>query len=43
LEDAQFYELPILQAILKKSNYKEKIGVAYSWRDYQLKDSFTAK
>ena len=43
LEDAQFYELPILTAILKKSNWKEKIGVAYSWRDYQLKDSFSAK
>jgi hypothetical protein len=43
LEDAQFYELPILVAILKKKNWKEKIGVAYNWRDYQLKDAFVAK
>jgi hypothetical protein len=42
LEDAQFYELPILTAILKKKNWKEKIGAAYNWRDYQIKNNFTA-
>jgi hypothetical protein len=42
LEDAQFYELPILVSILKKKGYKEKIGAAYNWRDYQLKDNFQA-
>lgn len=43
LEDAQFYELPILQAILKKKNWREKLGKAYNWREYQLKNHFTAK
>lgn len=43
LEDAQFFELPILVSILKKKAWKEKIGVAYNWRDYQIKDHFSAK
>lgn len=42
LEDAQFYELPILVSLLKKKGWKEKIGSAYNWKDYQLKDNFTA-
>ncbi len=42
LEDAQFYELPILVSILKKKNWKDKIGFAYNWKDYQLKDNFSA-
>ncbi len=42
LEDAQYYELPILISILKKKGYKDKIGQAYNWKDYQLKDNFTA-
>lgn len=43
LEDAQYFELPILMACIKKRNWQEKIGYAYSWRDYQMKDNFTAK
>lgn len=40
LEDIKFYELPILQAIMKKKNWREK-QTPYNWRDYQVKDSFT--
>ena len=43
LEDAQFFELPILMAVIKKRNWKDNIGQAYSWRDYQMKDNFAAK
>jgi hypothetical protein len=42
LEDAQYYELPILVSILKKKNWKEKLGYAYNWKDYQIKDNFSA-
>jgi hypothetical protein len=42
IEDAQYYELPILVSILKKKGWKNKIGTAYNWKDYQLKDNFKA-
>lgn len=42
LEDAKFFELPILKAIVKKPKWREK-STAYSWRDYQVRDHFTAK
>lgn len=42
LEDAQYYELPIMVSILKKKGWKDKIGTAYNWKDYQVKDNFTA-
>lgn len=42
LEDAQFYELPILMSCIKKKDWKKKIGMAYNWRNFQLKDNFTA-
>jgi hypothetical protein len=42
LEDAIFYELPILQAIVKKSKWRDKI-VPFNWRDWQAKDHFNAK
>lgn len=42
LEDAKFFELPILQAIVKKSKWREK-SKAYSWRDYQVREHFTVK
>lgn len=42
LEDAQFFELPILVACLKKRDWKKKIGKVYSWRDYILKDHYKA-
>lgn len=43
LEDAQYFELPILLACIKNRNWKDNIGKAYNWRDYQVKDHFTAK
>ena len=42
LEDARDFELPILVNILKKRDWREKIQ-AYNWRDFQVKDNFTAK
>lgn len=42
LEDARDFELPILTTVIKKSKWKEKI-TPYNWRDYQVKDNFTAK
>lgn len=41
LEDARDFELPILIEILKKNKWREKI-TPYNWRDYQVKDNFTA-
>lgn len=42
LEDAQYYELPILVACVNKKGWKEKIGKAYNWKNYQLKDHYKA-
>ena len=42
LEDARDFELPILQAVLRKDRWRDKI-VAYNWRDFQVKDNFAAK
>ena len=42
LEDARDFELPILTEIIKKSKWREKI-TPYNWREYQVKDHFTAK
>lgn len=42
IEDAVHFELPILKHILKKRDWKEKI-LPYNWREFQVKDSFTAK
>ena len=42
LEDAKDFELPILREILKKKNWREKI-TPYNWREFQVKDNFTAK
>lgn len=43
LEDAQYFELPILMAVLKKRNWKEFIGQAYNWNAFQVKNHFVAK
>ena len=43
IEDAQFFELPILMACIKNRKWKDFIGMAYNWRDYQVKDNFQAK
>jgi len=42
LEDARDFELPILQAIIKKRNWKDNIK-PYNWRDFQTKNWFTSK
>ncbi len=41
LEDIIDYELPILKYILNKKNWKEKI-TPYNWREFQLKDYYSA-
>jgi hypothetical protein len=42
LEDARDFELPILVEIIKKKNWRDKI-TPFNWRDFQVKDHFTAK
>ena len=43
LEDAQFFELPILLAVLNKRNWKDFTNKPYSWNAYQVKNHFEAK
>lgn len=43
IEDAIYFELPILIAVLKNRNWKDYTGNAYNWRDYQVKDHYSAK
>ena len=42
LEDIIGYELPILVHILKKRNWQDNIK-PYNWREFQVKDHYTAK
>lgn len=42
LEDALYFELPILTAIVKRKNWKDKIQ-PYAWANFQVKDHFQAK
>jgi hypothetical protein len=42
LEDARDFELPILQAIIKKRNWRDNIK-SYNWKAFQTKDLYTAK
>jgi hypothetical protein len=42
LEDARDFELPILQAVIKKRNWRDNIK-PYNWKDFQTKDWFIAK
>ena len=42
LEDAVYFELPILINILKKKNWRDNI-VPYNWKNFQVKDNFVAK
>lgn len=42
LEDARDFELPILQTILRKDKWRDKI-TPYNWHDFQVKDNFVAK
>jgi len=42
IEDARDFELPILREILKNKDWKKKV-TPYNWREFQVKDHFTAK
>lgn len=42
LEDARDFELPTLVEVIKKKQWREKI-TPYNWREFQVKDNFTAK
>ena len=42
IEDAVYFELPILQHIIKMRGWREKIK-AYNWRDFQVKNHFVVK
>jgi hypothetical protein len=41
LEDAVYFELPILKALIKKRNWREKCQ-AYDWHEFQVKNNFSA-
>jgi hypothetical protein len=43
LEDAQFFELPILQAIVNKNGWKNKINKPFNWQNFVVKNHFKAK
>ena len=43
LEDAQFFELPILQAIVNKKGWKNKINKPFNWQNFVVKNHFKAK
>ena len=45
LEDVLFYELPILNKIVKRFSTKKilEISSTYNWREFQVKNFFTAK
>lgn len=42
LEDAKFFELPILKAIVKRKKWREK-SKAYNWQAFQVKNHFSPK
>ena len=41
-EDAEQFEKPVLVAVLKTRNFREKMR-SYNWRDHQLRDNYRAK
>jgi hypothetical protein len=41
LEDARDFELPILQAVINKRDWREKM-TPYNWKQFQVKDHFKA-
>lgn len=43
LEDAQFFELPVLSAIVNKKGWKNKINKPFNWQNFVVKDHFKAK
>lgn len=40
LEDAQFFELPILKAIVNRKGWKEKTTEPYNWQNHVVRDLF---
>jgi len=42
LEDAQFFELPILAAIVKKKGWKNKTNKPFNWQAFVVKNHFKA-
>lgn len=42
LEDAVYFELPILKHIVSKRKWRDNIK-PYNWRDFQVKDHYSAK
>ena len=40
LEDAIYFELPILKAIVNKKNWKTKTEKAFNWKDFVMKNHF---
>ena len=40
LEDAIYFELPILKAIVNKKNWKEKTEKAFNWRNWIMRDLY---
>lgn len=42
IEDAEYFELPILKHILKIKGWQDKI-VSHNWREFQVRDLFKAK
>lgn len=42
LEDARDFELPILQKIVNRKSWRDRI-VPYNWKNFQVKDNFQAK
>ena len=41
LEDAVYFELPILKSLISKKNWREKC-TPYAWQDFQVKNNFSA-
>lgn len=42
LEDAVYFELPILKHIVAKRDWKDRI-IPYNWKSFQVRDHFSAK
>jgi hypothetical protein len=42
LEDAQFFELPILKALVNKKGWKNKLNKPFNWKNFVVRDHFKA-
>lgn len=43
LEDAQFFELPILKAVVNRKGWKNKINNPFNWQNFVVRNHFKAK